>query len=156
MPTGHLLAFVVTAFVIIVIPGPSVMFIVGRALALDKRAALCSVLGNTVGEYLQVVIVAVGLGLLLQRSVVAFETVKLLGATYLVWLGIGAWRRRGDLESALSAGANASGTASDAGGLRDKGSPSAQPIRRRLSSFRPSFLNSSTRRVETCLSRSSY
>lgn len=76
MPTVHLIAFVVTAFVIIVIPGPSVMFVVGRALALDRRAALLSVLGNTMSEYLQVILVAFGAGLLLERSVVAFEVVK--------------------------------------------------------------------------------
>jgi threonine/homoserine/homoserine lactone efflux protein len=107
VPVGHLLAFALAAAVIIVVPGPSVMFIVGRALAIDKRAALLSVLGNTIGEYLQVIAVAIGIGVLVERSVVAFEAIKLAGAAYLVWLGFTTWRRRGDLGLALSAGATA-------------------------------------------------
>ncbi|MFZ0171547.1 MAG: LysE family transporter, partial [Acidimicrobiales bacterium] len=84
MPTDHLLAFSLTAFVIIVIPGPSVMFIVGRALAHGRRAALLTVIGNTLGEYVQVVVVAVGIGLLVERSILVFNVVKLAGAAYLV------------------------------------------------------------------------
>lgn len=109
----HLLAFAVTAFVIIVIPGPSVMFIVGRALALDKRAALESVLGNSVGEYVQVVIVALGAGLFLERSVLAFQVLKFAGAAYLVWLGVSAWRSRDELARAMTAGAEESGGSRD-------------------------------------------
>ena len=103
MPTSHLLAFALTAFVIIIIPGPSVMFIVGRALAQGRRAALLSVAGNTLGEYVQVIVVAFGIGVLVERSIVIFDIVKLAGAAYLVWLGVQAWRHRGSLEAVVAA-----------------------------------------------------
>jgi len=91
--------------VIIVIPGPSVMFIVGRALAHGRRAALLTVIGNTLGEYVQVVVVAVGIGLLVERSILVFNVVKLAGAAYLVWLGVQVFRKRRTLESAVAAAA---------------------------------------------------
>jgi threonine/homoserine/homoserine lactone efflux protein len=91
---AHLLTFALTALVIIVIPGPSVLFIVGRALAEGRRVAVVSVLGNTVGEYVQVVAVAFGIGTLAERSVALFTTIKLLGAVYLVHLGLRALRGR--------------------------------------------------------------
>jgi threonine/homoserine/homoserine lactone efflux protein len=93
MPGGaHLLAFVLTALVIIVIPGPSVLFIVGRALSEGRRVAVVSVVGNTIGEYVQVVVVAFGVGTLAERSVALFTTIKLLGAAYLIYLGLRALR----------------------------------------------------------------
>jgi len=111
VPTNHLLAFALTAFVIIVIPGPSVMFIVGRALAHGKRAALLTVVGNTLGEYVQVIVVAVGIGLLVERSILVFDIVKLGGAAYLVWLGVEAFRKRRSLESVVAvAGASPTGS----------------------------------------------
>jgi threonine/homoserine/homoserine lactone efflux protein len=95
MPGGaHFLTFALTALVIIVIPGPSVLFIVGRALAEGRRVAVVSVVGNTVGEYIQVVAVAFGIGTLAERSVTLFTTIKLLGALYLVYLGLRALRGR--------------------------------------------------------------
>jgi threonine/homoserine/homoserine lactone efflux protein len=103
MSTGHLLAFAVAAFVIIAIPGPSVMFIVGRALAYGRRAAVLTVIGNTIGEYLQVVVVAVGIGVLVERSILVFTVLKLAGAAYLVFLGIRAFRDRRALASSLAA-----------------------------------------------------
>ena len=99
MPSGHLLAFALTAFVIIAIPGPSVMFIVGRALALGRRPALFTVLGNTMGEYVQVVVVALGIGVLVEHSILVFDVVKLGGAAYLVWLGVQAWHQRRTLKT---------------------------------------------------------
>jgi threonine/homoserine/homoserine lactone efflux protein len=87
-PTSHLLAFSLTAFVIIAIPGPSVTFIVGRAFAEGPRAALLTVVGNTLGEYVQVVAVAFGIGALIEQSVALFTIVKLIGAAYLVFLGV--------------------------------------------------------------------
>jgi threonine/homoserine/homoserine lactone efflux protein len=94
VPTGHLAAFALTATVIIVIPGPSVMFIVGRALAYGRRAAVLTVVGNTVGEYLQVIAVAFGVGAIVERSVAVLTSLKLLGAAYLVYLGMKAVRER--------------------------------------------------------------
>jgi threonine/homoserine/homoserine lactone efflux protein len=103
VPTAHLLAFALTALVIIAIPGPSVMFIIGRALALGRRAAVLSVVGNTIGEYAQVVCVAFGIGAVIERSVALFTVVKLLGAGYLIFLGVRAIRDRRALEAALAA-----------------------------------------------------
>ena len=67
--TGHVTAFALTALVIIVIPGPSVTFIVARALAYGRKAAVLTVVGNTFGEYIQVMAVAFGIGAVAERSV---------------------------------------------------------------------------------------
>ena len=96
-PLDALLAFAVLAFAIIVIPGPSVMFVVSRALAYGRRAALLTVMGNALGFYVQVLMVAIGLGALLERSIVAYNVVKFVGALYLVWLGVQTFRRRCEL-----------------------------------------------------------
>jgi threonine/homoserine/homoserine lactone efflux protein len=98
----RLFAFAVTAFVVIVIPGPSVLFVVGRALASGRRVAVLSVLGNAVGEYVQVIAVAVGIGALVQQSVAAFTALKLLGGCYLVYLGARTFRQRRSLAQALT------------------------------------------------------
>lgn len=82
------LAFAAVSFVLIAIPGPSVMFVVGRALSLGRRAALVTVAGNAVGFYVQVVLVAAGVGAIVERSVAAFNVMKLAGAAYLVYLGV--------------------------------------------------------------------
>ncbi len=105
MPASRLLAFSLTAFVIIVIPGPSVMFTIGRALAHGRRAALLTVVGNAIGEYVQVVVVAVGIGVLVERSLLLLEIVRLAGAAYLVFLGVQAWRKRRTLASVVGAAA---------------------------------------------------
>ncbi len=90
----QLLAFGVTAFVLIVIPGPSVVFVVGRALAYGRGIALASVLGNSIGFLVILGLVAVGLGVVVQESVVVYTAVKLAGAAYLVYLGVQAVRHR--------------------------------------------------------------
>jgi threonine/homoserine/homoserine lactone efflux protein len=102
-PTSHLLAFAATAFVIIIVPGPSVMFVFGRALGLGRAAGVATVAGNTAGEYLQVMAVAFGIGALVERSVLAFTVLKLAGAAYLLYLGARAIRERRSLVAALSA-----------------------------------------------------
>lgn len=94
---GALLAFAVLAVAIVAAPGPSVLFIVGRAMALGRRAAFVTVLGNALGLVGQVAAVAIGVGAVVERSATAFTVVKLAGATYLVWLGIQAIRHRADL-----------------------------------------------------------
>jgi threonine/homoserine/homoserine lactone efflux protein len=102
LPTSHLLAFTVTAFVIILIPGPSVLFTVSRAIALGRVAGIATVAGNTVGAFTQVVAVAFGIGPLIERSIALFTVLKLAGAGYLVFLGVQAIRHRHSLAASLS------------------------------------------------------
>lgn len=99
---GRLLAFAGTAFIVIAIPGPSVLFAVGRALGRGRRVAVLSVLGNAVGEYVQVVAVGFGIGALVEQSVSAFTAVKLLGGCYLIYLGAKTFRERRSLAAALA------------------------------------------------------
>jgi threonine/homoserine/homoserine lactone efflux protein len=93
----RLLAFAAMSFLLIVVPGPSVLFVIGRALAQGRRAALTSVVGNTLGASVIVVAVAFGVGTVVARSAIAFTVLKLAGAAYLVYLGVKAWRQRGSL-----------------------------------------------------------
>lgn len=82
------------ALVVIVVPGPGVLFIVGRGVSLGRRAALATVVGHAAGLLVQVVLVAAGVGGIVERSIVVHETLKLAGAAYLVWLGVQAIRSR--------------------------------------------------------------
>lgn len=106
---AQLLGFSLTCLIVIAIPGPSVLFVVGRALAHGRRTALASVLGNVTGVQVVAVSVALGVGTLVQRSALAFTVVKLAGAAYLVWLGIQAVRHRRSLGTALEAGPGSGG-----------------------------------------------
>lgn len=96
----QVLTFGLAAFVIIVIPGPSVVFVVGRALACGRGVALASVVGNTLGLVTIVFLVAAGLGVVVQESIVVFTVLKVAGSAYLVYLGIEAVRRRKEFLSA--------------------------------------------------------
>ncbi|MGW2620729.1 LysE family translocator [Streptomyces sp. NPDC001500] len=102
VPTDRFLAFLAMSFVLIVIPGPSVLFVIGRALAQGRRAALTTVAGNTLGAYVLVVAVAAGIGTVVQRSAVIFTSLKLAGAAYLVWLGVRAFRQRRTVHAAVA------------------------------------------------------
>ncbi|MFD3608837.1 LysE family translocator [Streptomyces atroolivaceus] len=99
----RLLAFAAMSFLLIVIPGPSVLFVIGRALAQGRRAALTTVLGNTLGAFALIVAVALGVGTVVERSVLVFTALKLTGAAYLVYLGVKAWRQRGSLQATFTA-----------------------------------------------------
>lgn len=100
--TDRLLAFAVMSLLLIVIPGPSVLFVIGRALAQGRRAALTTVVGNTVGAYMLVAAVAFGVGSIVERSALVFMALKLVGAAYLVYLGIKAVRQRRSLVAAFA------------------------------------------------------
>ena len=100
--SGQLLGFAVASFVLIVVPGPGVLFVVGRALAHGRRTAITTAAGHAAGNYVVAACVALGLGTLLQRSAQLFVAVKLAGAVYLIWLGVQAVRHRGQLASAMS------------------------------------------------------
>jgi threonine/homoserine/homoserine lactone efflux protein len=93
---SQVLTFGLASFIIIVIPGPSVLFVVGRALAYGRRTALASVVGNELGSVVLVAAVALGIGTAVERSVLLFTTIKLCGAAYLVFLGVRAVLHRHD------------------------------------------------------------
>ena len=106
----RLLAFGAMSFLLIVIPGPSVLFVIGRALAHGRRAALTTVVGNTLGAYVLVAAVAFGIGPIVERSAIVFTALKLAGAAYLVYLGVKAFRERDSLSMALTADSPARNT----------------------------------------------
>jgi threonine/homoserine/homoserine lactone efflux protein len=103
--SANLLAYAVASFILIVIPGPSVLFVVGRALAHGRRTALATVCANAAGNYVVAACVALGIGAVVARSETVFTAVKLIGAGYLIWLGIQAIRHRGSLSGAFGVSA---------------------------------------------------
>jgi threonine/homoserine/homoserine lactone efflux protein len=94
-------AFLLTVYVLILIPGPSVLFVISRGVALGRRAALLTVIGNATGLALQLALVAVGVGSILARSDAVYTAVKLIGAAYLIVLGVRGIRHRKELVGAL-------------------------------------------------------
>ncbi|MFE6619114.1 LysE family translocator [Streptomyces sp. NPDC008086] len=97
MSADRLLAFAAMSLLVVLIPGPSVLFVIGRALAHGRRTALATAVGNVFGSYLLVVAVAVGVGSLVEQSAAVYLGVKLAGAAYLVFLGVQAFRHRKEL-----------------------------------------------------------
>ncbi|MGW4489322.1 LysE family translocator [Amycolatopsis sp. NPDC004368] len=99
---AHFAAFAALTFLMVVVPGPSVLFTISRALTVGRRDALLTVVGNAAGVYTQVVAVAFGLGAIVTTSAAVFTTIKLAGALYLVYLGVQAIRKRRKLADAMA------------------------------------------------------
>jgi threonine/homoserine/homoserine lactone efflux protein len=93
--------FSLASLVLLVVPGPSVVYIVTRSISQGRMAGLASVLGVHVGTTFHIAAAALGLSALLMRSIVAFNVVKYAGAAYLIYLGI---RRLLDDESLVQHG----------------------------------------------------
>jgi threonine/homoserine/homoserine lactone efflux protein len=85
---ARLALFVGAALLLLVTPGPAVLYITARSMSQGVRAGLVSVLAVETGNLVQAVAAALGLAALLASSALAFSVVKLLGAGYLVYLGI--------------------------------------------------------------------
>jgi threonine/homoserine/homoserine lactone efflux protein len=86
--------FIYACVAIMLAPGPSVMFTIARAVAWGRGTALLTVLGNALGMLILSLIIALGLGPLLQRSELLLVSVQLLGGLYLIYLGIDALKNR--------------------------------------------------------------
>jgi homoserine/homoserine lactone efflux protein len=89
------LAFLLITAVLIVTPGPVVTLVIATGATEGARAGLVTVLGTTTGNALLVGSIAFGLSWVLKSSVVLFEAIRWIGAAYLIWLGIQAWRNAG-------------------------------------------------------------
>lgn len=104
LPLPNLLAFLAAAIVLVIMPGPTVLFVVGRSLALGRRGGLLSVVGNALGLIPIIVAVAFGVGAIIAESVVVFTILKFAGAAYIIYLGIQAIRHRGRTAESVAAG----------------------------------------------------
>jgi threonine/homoserine/homoserine lactone efflux protein len=102
-PPDRLLTFALAAFLLIIAPGPAVLFAISRALAYGRRVALTSIAGTTCGSFTAAVLVAVGVGAIVQASALVYTALKLAGAAYLVYLGVQAIRHRKALREAFAA-----------------------------------------------------
>src|ERR671937_1735097 len=102
--SSHLALFITATLVLLAIPGPAVLYIVAQSVEHGRRAGLTAVGGIHVGSLVHVAAATVGLSALLVSSAVAFSAVKLVGAAYLIFLGIQKLLRRGDGDGPVLAG----------------------------------------------------
>jgi threonine/homoserine/homoserine lactone efflux protein len=86
--SSHLALFLSTTVVLLLIPGPAVLYIVAQSVEHGRRAGVTAVAGIHVGSTVHVAAATVGLSALLVSSAVAFSAVKLIGAAYLIFLGV--------------------------------------------------------------------
>ena len=100
MTLGMLIAFAVASFFIVVVPGPTVTVIVANSLRDGARAGFLNVAGTQAGLSVMIVVVALGLETVIRLMAEWFFVVKLIGAAYLIWLGVKLWRSDGDIGGA--------------------------------------------------------
>ena len=91
---SRLAEYIVAAMIIILAPGPSVLFVIARAIAWGRKVAVFTVAGNVTGSFVLSVFVALGLGPILQRSDLAYTAVQWGGGLYLIYLGLDAIKHR--------------------------------------------------------------
>jgi threonine/homoserine/homoserine lactone efflux protein len=115
---SQFIAFVFASILFIQVPGPSLLFTIGRALTVGRRDALLSAVGNGLGVFGQIIALAIGLGALVAASATAFTVLKLAGAAYVVYLGVQAIRHRGDARLALAGVSGMPGRMSPWGSIR--------------------------------------
>jgi threonine/homoserine/homoserine lactone efflux protein len=94
LPASNAITFALASLALIAIPGPSVLFVVGRSLSFGRRGGVISVVGNAIGELPAIAAVALGVGTVVAESVTIFTIVKFIGAAYLIYLGVQAIRHR--------------------------------------------------------------
>jgi threonine/homoserine/homoserine lactone efflux protein len=88
LPTANLAVFFVATLGLLLTPGPAVMYIVARSIDQGRKAGLASVFGIETGAIVHTLAAAFGLSAILVSSALAFDVVKLLGAAYLIYLGV--------------------------------------------------------------------
>lgn len=86
--------YILAAMIIILAPGPSVLFVIARAISWGRKVSVLTVAGNVSGSLVLSTLVALGLGPILQRSHLAYLAVQWGGGLYLIYLGIDAIRKR--------------------------------------------------------------
>lgn len=90
------IAFVLASAALLAMPGPTVMLVVSQALNGGRRTALGSVPGTMLGDFTAMTVSLAGAGAVLAASATLFTALKLIGAAYLIWLGVKLWRSKPD------------------------------------------------------------
>jgi homoserine/homoserine lactone efflux protein len=97
-------AFLLITVVLFLTPGPIVTLIVATGARAGTRAALLTVAGSSVGNAVLLGFIAFGLSWILRASTEIFDALRFVGAAYLIWLGIQAWRHAGQASEAVATG----------------------------------------------------
>ncbi len=107
MSLHSFLLFVVACFGLVLVPGPDMMYMLGRCVAQGRRAGILSAIGFNLGGYVHLTATVLGLAAILATSAVAFTVVRWLGAAYLIYLGVNALWSRKELYAMTEESANA-------------------------------------------------
>lgn len=100
--------YIIATIAIVLAPGPSVLFVIARAISWGRRVAVLTVLGNASGALTLSAVVALGFGPLLSRSDLLYAAVQWGGGLYLLYLGIDAWRKRASHAADMTAASDSS------------------------------------------------
>ena len=100
MNTQFFSAFLLITAILVIVPGPVVTLVIATGASRGIRAALMTVAGTTLGNAVLLAGIALGLNWILKTSAEVFEYMRWVGAAYLVWLGLQAWRHAGALAQA--------------------------------------------------------
>ena len=100
--------YLLATIAIVLAPGPSVLFVIARAISWGRRVAVLTVLGNATGALTLSAVVALGFGPLLSRSQILYAAVQWGGGLYLLYLGIDAWRKRASHAADMTAASDTS------------------------------------------------
>ena len=92
MPLEHWLAFALASAILVAIPGPTVLLVISYALGHGRKSAAATVAGVALGDFTAMTASMLGLGAFLAASATLFTALKLIGAVYLVYMGIKLWR----------------------------------------------------------------
>jgi len=95
-------AFLLITSIMVITPGPIVTLVIATGASQGIRAALITVIGTTLGNAILVAAIAFGLSFVVKYAAVLFEILRWVGAAYLIWLGIQAWRRAGESAGAAA------------------------------------------------------
>ena len=102
MNTELFIAFLLITVVLVLTPGPIVTLVLSTGATRGTRAAMITVAGSTLGNAVLIGAIAIGLNVVIKYTAEIFEVLRWIGAAYLIWLGIQAWRHAGD-ETAAAA-----------------------------------------------------
>ncbi|MCA8909922.1 MAG: LysE family translocator [Rhodospirillaceae bacterium] len=102
------LIYIAACVVVVAVPGPTVTVIIANSLRYGTRAGLMNVAGTQLGNFSMIAVLAAGFTAVVETMGQVFDWVRLLGAAYLIYLGIRLWRARGELAEGRAAAGNGS------------------------------------------------